>query len=570
MMPNDLYSSRPWPTLWAEGTLFAFSGYDGSTCAVSGMVATLHDRPGTLLIHTPRRRVLDLGWPDDPSDDGVDLDAITGDVLVGRGFRVTWSAWHTLMGDLPDGVTPTLTVEGAEAPIAPGSHGVCVSVDEHDALVLVVREGRFALAYGENLDEADHRAAQGIRQQAENLIPQRLAFFNRVPTREPPADEALSIKLASVMKVNTLAPEGPFTSRWSTPDRVPHRDLWLWDSAFHAIGMNHLDAELAGEFLEAAVLTQQPDGLIPHQTAPTGWQSPITQPPVLAWGCWENYAVTGDAARLARMLPGLLSYLEWDLKHRDRNDNGLLEWAPTDHHPGCESGMDNSPRFDRAPVDAVDFTTFFVHDLRYVARIAEVVGDEARQRRATTLADDAAARLHEHLWDEELGLYGDRDASGGELSPTRAVSDFFPLLLKDLPEERVDRITAWLLDSDHFASTYAIPSVSLADPAWGTDMWRGASWVNANYIVIVGLRRHGRQVLADQLARRTLAMVRDGIDRFGVTFEFYDAAGQVDPVDLERKGPRRRPYNLRHKMDSIRDYHWTAALALDLLLRPSA
>ena len=47
-------------------------------------------------------------------------------------------------------------------------------------------------------------------------------------------------KMFSIMRVNTLAPEGVLNNsqpiHWSTPDRTPHKAMWLWDSCFHAIG----------------------------------------------------------------------------------------------------------------------------------------------------------------------------------------------------------------------------------------------------------------------------------------------------------------------------------------------
>ena len=68
---------------------------------------------------------------------------------------------------------------------------------------------------------------------------------------------------------------------WTTPDRWPHRALWLWDSAFHAVGWRHLDPGLAREMIDAVFDAQQPDGRVPHMSTPES-SSAITQPPVLA------------------------------------------------------------------------------------------------------------------------------------------------------------------------------------------------------------------------------------------------------------------------------------------------
>jgi hypothetical protein len=97
-------------------------------------------------------------------------------------------------------------------------------------------------------------------------------------------------------------------------------------------------------------------------------------------------------------------------------------------------------------------------------------------------------------------------------------------------------------------------------------MWRGPTWVNANYVIIEGLRRRGRPRIAEGLAELTVGQVRRQYEQRGVLFEFYDSSDERAPCDCDRKGPRRSPYDLRVKMDSIRDYHWTAALTARLLV----
>lgn len=48
--------------------------------------------------------------------------------------------------------------------------------------------------------------------------------------------DRVAAKVYSVMRVNTLSPEGIEPVHWSTPDKTPHQAMWLWDSCFHAIG----------------------------------------------------------------------------------------------------------------------------------------------------------------------------------------------------------------------------------------------------------------------------------------------------------------------------------------------
>jgi len=289
----------------------------------------------------------------------------------------------------------------------------------------------------------------------------------------------------------------------------------------------------------------------------------------LAWGPWENYAALGYKASLAEAFPRLEAYLTWNLSHRDRNGNGLLEWAieANAKSRSGESGMDNCSRFDGAVIlDAPDFSAYQAHDMACLARIAEVLNlsEQAGLWRERSRAMSQA--IQARLWNPAKQFYCDRDMDGSFI-PVRAVAGFMPLLLEDVPPQRVDALEGALLDPTAFGAVCPIPSVALDEPTWSTDMWRGASWINMNAMTILGLRRHGRDATARWLAERTVAFVREAYERYGVLFEFYDASGQRPPMACDRKGPVSGHYDIRAKYEVIRDYHWTAALCFELMLR---
>lgn len=555
------------PDIWGEGLLFAFSGMDGPTRTASLFVATAGALPYDFLIHTPRRRRLTLS----PSRPGR-VTAATGDVLVvalpeGQ-LVVTYAAWHTMVGAMPRGGTIALTFEDRDVAERDDVFQVTRDLDHGDAVVLTRQGERWAVAYGRTVGEAKARAVKALGADLDAILEQRLAIYRGLPALDP-ADDRLLKKCVSVMKVNTLAPEGVIACRWSTPDRVPHRHMWLWDSVFHAFGMHHVDPGLAWDFLRAVLDQQRPDGMIPHCMHVDGTVSEITQPPVLAWGVWETYRRLGDTTCLAYAFPKLEDYLTWNLDHRDTNGHGLLAWF-IEGNVNCrsgESGMDNSPRFDAAMLlDAVDFSTFQALDMRALALMAAVLGEDDRAAVWRERVDRVETQIHDLLWDEAAGFYCDRSLDG-PLSPVKAVSGFLPLLLPSTPEERVDRLVGHLENPATFQTAFPVPSVAVDHPAWSTDMWRGATWINMDYLVIRGLVAHGRLVAAETLKARVLHYVRRYYDTYGVLFEFYDAKDAVPPVACDRKGPRREPYDIRVKMDAIRDYHWTAALTADLLLR---
>lgn len=555
------------PDVWGEGALFAFSGLDGETNAASGFVATYARERYGLLIHTPQRRLLDVRV----SDVG-EVRIATGDVLgvqTARGdLLLAYAAWHTLVGVVPEDAMLALRFEDGTP--ATEVEGVWVTADEAhgDAIALARRGSRGALAYGRTVAEARARVLAGLDADPHAVAAARLASFAVVPAMASADADRLLKKCFSVMKVNTLAPEGPMQQTWSTPDRVPHRDMWLWDSVFHSLAMNRFHPRVAWDFLKCVLDTQQPDGMIPHQSSVSGWRSHITQPPLLAWGVWENYQALRDPETLAYALPRLEAYLMWDLAHRDRNRNGLLEWwiEGNVRSRSGESGLDNSARFDMAvPLDAVDFSVWAAADMGYVAQIAAVLGDADRAAAWAARARRTSAAVHRELWDEETALYYDRTMEGA-FTGVKAVSSLMPLLLDDLPPARLRRLAGWLQDPAAFGAPFPVPSLALSEPTWSTDMWRGPTWLNLNYLIIIGLRRHGERTLAQWLADKTLQHVAKYYERYGVLFEFYDAKDEVPPPLCDRKGPHQEPYDIRRKMDSIRDYHWTAAVTALLLL----
>ena len=594
-MLNALSQDESLPNIWGEGAIFAFSGLDGETNARSGFVATYANQPYSLLFHTPRRRLLTLHLPQ-----SGEVYLATGDVYViqvdagqAQVLGVAWATWHTIIGILPadvDGIEIALRFEDATEPKAnpahhPAAEDTWVTHDtvNEDALVLCLQDRRFSLAYGTSVKEAQYRAKVGLTFNFVDVAQSRLDLYTHLPTLDAATvtEKRLFKKCVSVMKVNTLAAEGVIRQTWSTPDRVPHRDMWLWDSVFHTQAMNAISPPIAFDFLKSVLETQREDGMIPHQSSPRGKTSRITQPPLLAWGIWENYIAykqhrrfgcqdpTQARANLIYALPRLERYLEWNLENRDRNHNTLLEWF-IEGDPLCrsgESGLDNSPRFDDAILlDAVDFSTFQAHDMHCMAQICQELSLVERAKVWEQRAAAMRQAIHTQLWDETRGFYYDIDFAGN-FSRTSAVTGFLPLLLEDIPEKRVQRLIKKLKDPTQFNTAFPIPSVAVSDPRWSTDMWRGATWINLNYLVIQGLLKQKRKPEAQWLTDKTITYVNKYYKRFGVLFEFFDAKEEVPPTHCDRKGSHRDPYDIRRKMDSIRDYHWTAALVASLLLK---
>ena len=165
---------------------------------------------------------------------------------------------------------------------------------ETEAVILRRSESRFAVGYGETPEVAGERAEAGLSADLVGRSDAAAGLLRGAAQRNGRRRNSLPPQVASVMKVNTLGPKGAIGRRWSTPDRIPHRHMWLWDSVFHSFAMNRVDPQLSWDFLMAMLDAQQLDGMVPHVKGVSGLTSEVTQPSLLAWGIWENYAALGD------------------------------------------------------------------------------------------------------------------------------------------------------------------------------------------------------------------------------------------------------------------------------------
>lgn len=141
----------------------------------------------------------------------------------------------------------------------------------------------------------------------------------------------------------------------------PHQ--WLWDSAFTAIGLRHIDPERAASEVASLTRGQWANGMIPNMIfnpgqhyrldrdfwrswlspyAPTGLStSGITQPPMIA----DAVVKVGDLLPKEHrneffrfMYEPLVEYHEWMYSERDPHSEGLTLQI----HP-WEVGLDNTP-----------------------------------------------------------------------------------------------------------------------------------------------------------------------------------------------------------------------------------
>jgi hypothetical protein len=337
----------------------------------------------------------------------------------------------------------------------------------------------------------------------------------------------------------------PYAYTRPSPSRYPWQ--WYWDSCFAAIVWRRFDPDHSRAELETLLEAMRPDGFVGHTVF---WEQPVSfprsvyynvasrsatmtatiQPPLLAWA-WR--VAVGDPATE----PRIARHHEWLQENRDLEGDGLLWLVQPD-----ESGLDSSPKFD--PVwgwraHARLGFPFLVARNRRLGWDARRVGDKGGPLLCEVvtnvlwgLARLAAGEpsitpaLIERLWDSELGLFLDEAQPGGVRPAVETWAALAPLALPDLPEAIGRRLVEeHLLDPKRFWLPVAPPSVSAAEPSFEPGRarglvrryWRGPTWVNAAWLVWLGMLRLG---YADE-AQRMATALGEAVGREGLR-EYYN------------------------------------------------
>ncbi len=552
--------------IWGYGQLFGYSGLDGSNRYNNDFVGTLTAEKIGVRFELDTWITVKF-----PVTGKVKINALTGDVIDakanGKPFFMTFAENDTLVGYSP--VLPTFTgeIEIANKKINDvevlkmGLHSFGVITKKQDEVY------KFCIHHAFNENDAVNGANKYINADVELLKKQRYAYYDNMPVCKDKKYEQMYYKALSVNKVNVHTPEGKIKCTWTTPDRVPHRHMWLWDSVFHALAIVNYNVDLALSSVDAVMSQQYKDGFIPHMMNPE-YDSKITQPQVLAWGVWELYKKTGDKNYLKKHADGLEKYLTWDNENRDKNGNGLLEWAtnPDDPTNKCdECGQDDSPRFDfDDEMDAIDFSTFACRDAFYLSKIFNEIGDIARAEKWAKISKNIKDAINERLWCEEDGVYYDRLFSG-EFSKVLTPSSFFPMMAGIPTKEQAEKMVKVLTDKKLLWTKCPLPTVAKNHSAYSTDMWRGGVWLNLNYFIIMGLREYGYNKLAEKLRDKSLKMVAKWYKKCGTIFEFFDPENKTAPYLCERKGVCPNPPDWRKHVHSIVDFNWSSCFTIMLI-----
>ena len=166
--------------------------------------------------------------------------------------------------------------------------------------------------------------------------------------------------------------------------------------------------------------------------------------------------------------------------------------------------------------------------------MATLLGKESDREELASAAEELRFAINEQLWDEEKGIYANRNTDGtfGLTSPT----SFYPLAAGVADSDRVDKCLSHIFNEEEFFTPFPLIAINASHPSGHENRyWRGRTWAPQPFWTYIGLRRCGRDAEAHRLAERAVS----GFERHWTTerrsFENYNPfTGEgADTVDSQ-------------------------------------
>ncbi|NXY88277.1 MOGS glucosidase, partial [Alcedo cyanopectus] len=330
---------------------------------------------------------------------------------------------------------------------------------------------------------------------------------------------------------------------------------FLWDEGFHQLLLSRWDPELSREVIAHWLDLMTADGWIPREQilgeealakVPAEFvaqRGGTANPPTLLLAL-ERLLPDAPQPYLSRLFPRLRSWYDWfnrtqagPLPHtfrwrgRDADDPRRVLNAKT-----LASGLDDYPRASHPSADErhLDLRCWMALASRVLEAVAERLGEPSDGYRAARRALADERLLEQHHWAPELGAFADYGnhsaavslrwsrpvpAAPGEPQPEprleREVREaprprfvdalgyvsLFPLLLQLLPPEspRLPALLGAMRSERQLWTPFGLRSLAADSPFYqrrntqhDPPYWRGAVWINVNYLALRALQGYAR------------------------------------------------------------------------------
>ncbi len=313
----------------------------------------------------------------------------------------------------------------------------------------------------------------------------------------------------------------------SFPNRGGYPTHFMWDSCFQNLAYEMMNVRLAEDSLLQLCKNIRSDGKIPQFLCSTWVRPHDTQPALLGWAAKRLFDKTKDIEFVKTVFAYLEKNNNWWLTSRITK-YGLIKCAD-----GLETGQDNSPRFDKGTVLAVDMNSYLLNQIKVTAYFAEVLGFEDKAFYWKNKAESLSSAMVKYLYNENKNMFFDADDQTGEKQTLLTTSGLIPLWAGvEIPEDKAKAmIENYLLNPVYFYSNVPFPSVAYTESVYNPeDWWRGPTWMPEAWLMVEILQKYGFEEKYKEGLKKLYSIILDD----GVLHELFNSQSGEGMGNLEQ------------------------------------
>ena len=168
-------------------------------------------------------------------------------------------------------------------------------------------------------------------------------------------------------------------------------------------------------------------------------------------------------------------------------------------------------------VEDVFVNSIYILNLKILVHLLHEIDNEKDARAIQQkyfLSKDA---LVKKCFDKEKKIFFDLYSKEEKVSRVVTIKSLMPIIL-DIDSKFVNTLVKnYLLNNNQFDVAYPVPTVARSEPSFSPNppfiahepiIWRGPTWVNTNWYLVKGLKKHGFKKEAQHIIDRTVDLIK--------------------------------------------------------------
>ncbi len=194
---------------------------------------------------------------------------------------------------------------------------------------------------------------------------------------------------------------------------------------------------------------------------------------------------------------------------------------------GAESGWDFSSRWmadgqhlhtiETTRILPVDLNCLLYHLELTIAKAYKQTGDKQKEHKYRHIAKSRKTAINHFFYNKHDGWYYDYNIRTKQLSKEKTIAGMTPFFLNIAPEKAIKR-AVYVLKKDFLRSGGVVTTLKVSGEQW--DAPNG--WAPLQWMTVKGLRNYGEHALAENIAKRWIALNTRVFQNTGKMMEKYN------------------------------------------------